>query len=352
VPLAVGTHWPKLQLGTGDMPAPDKLIHLVAFGGLGLLLARSGWLGRWWILAAAAWIIFDEATQAIPGLNRTTSWMDPAAGLLGIGVVAAWGWALAPIGGPANRARLAFLRLAHDSVFARPTTWLWCALAGTAGASAIGAAAWWGLGLRQPDDLFVSLVAGAGAGVHFTLHALTARRRRELARIRACPWCAASGANLRFDAQGCAPCSGCGRSLWIGQWRADLSLPRGRLLRLARRPILAAAAMAAVAAAAWGVAVLAHAAWGIRLASRVPWEIASSVDLAGAGLAAAILVRVGRRQVAAAFDAQHRACLCCGHDVHGSPATAGEGRCAECGRTYHVAPWPNASKPRRAPSRS
>ena len=44
--MTVGTHWPRLQLGTEELPAPDKLIHLIAFAGLAFLLWRSGWVPR------------------------------------------------------------------------------------------------------------------------------------------------------------------------------------------------------------------------------------------------------------------------------------------------------------------
>ena len=39
--LTVATHWPQLDIGTETQPAPDKLLHLFAFGGLALELAGN-----------------------------------------------------------------------------------------------------------------------------------------------------------------------------------------------------------------------------------------------------------------------------------------------------------------------
>ena len=38
--LTIATHWPSLQLGTEESPWPDKLLHMLAFGGLAFLFIQ------------------------------------------------------------------------------------------------------------------------------------------------------------------------------------------------------------------------------------------------------------------------------------------------------------------------
>ena len=47
VVLTVATHWPRLELGP-EVPASDKVLHLVAFAVLTVLLWRTGWPARAW----------------------------------------------------------------------------------------------------------------------------------------------------------------------------------------------------------------------------------------------------------------------------------------------------------------
>ena len=42
--LTVATHWPALQLGPEGYSAPDKILHMIAYGTLVLLLAQTRWV--------------------------------------------------------------------------------------------------------------------------------------------------------------------------------------------------------------------------------------------------------------------------------------------------------------------
>lgn len=89
------THWPRLQLGT-PIPRPDIWAHLLAFGLWTALLHATGWLGRPFsakaillsTVAGACISAVDEASQALPGVNRTVSGSDLLANLGGVGAFA------------------------------------------------------------------------------------------------------------------------------------------------------------------------------------------------------------------------------------------------------------------------
>jgi hypothetical protein len=326
--LTIGTHWPRLRLGTEAMGSPDKLLHFVAFGVLAFLLWRSGWLRGGWALLAIAllWVLADELSQAIPSLGRSVSWMDALAGAGGVLVVAAWRWALRRVGGPGNRARLAFLDATADEVVTRPVVWIIAALAAIPAAAALGAFTLL-LWLRpRLDDVILAALAGGGAALHFVIVARLRAHRDAAARRRPCLACGESCATASFDAAALARCPACAAPQWAGQWRARLGLSRRRfgreVLLPSIRPILLLAPFAIVAIAA---------ATTLR-------ELTSAMVLTIGGLMAADAVAVARVRVAAIVDAQHRRCLGCGHDLHASPTTHGEGHCGECGAVYHVPP--------------
>ncbi len=106
--LTTATHWPALKIGTETFPAPDKIIHMIAFGGLLVMLWRTRWVPRIWQagLIVLVWALVDELSQSIEALHRTFSVQDMVAGQLGVVMVLAWFRALAPVGGSASRARI------------------------------------------------------------------------------------------------------------------------------------------------------------------------------------------------------------------------------------------------------
>ncbi|HVZ93821.1 MAG TPA: hypothetical protein VG797_04870 [Phycisphaerales bacterium] len=95
--MATGTHWPSLRIETPELPRADLLVHLCAFGTWTALFLAAGWFGPWnsWRniaighLAAILYAGIDEASQGIPGLNRTVAWDDFAFNAIGV-----WGGTL------------------------------------------------------------------------------------------------------------------------------------------------------------------------------------------------------------------------------------------------------------------
>ncbi len=91
IALAVATHWPQLDLGPAPFDFFDKALHVGAYAVWTWLLLLTGWLGPagegrtlWKVLLAAGfWAAVDEATQAIPGVNRSASALDWAADMAG-----------------------------------------------------------------------------------------------------------------------------------------------------------------------------------------------------------------------------------------------------------------------------
>ena len=85
--LTVATHWPQLDIGSETQPAPDKLLHLFAFGGLAFLLIQTRWLRTIWTVGILTfmWPLLDEITQALPVLGRQSSVTDILAGDAEIG---------------------------------------------------------------------------------------------------------------------------------------------------------------------------------------------------------------------------------------------------------------------------
>ncbi|HWB18921.1 MAG TPA: hypothetical protein VG711_01360, partial [Phycisphaerales bacterium] len=120
-----GTHWPNLKFGP-EVPASDKTIHVLAMASCTMLLWFTQWIRSRWLVALAVvcWAGIDEVTQGIPGLNRSVSWLDYSADVLGVIIALSWMWALAPIGVGPNRARHAFITFSLQEQFATLKTWL------------------------------------------------------------------------------------------------------------------------------------------------------------------------------------------------------------------------------------
>ncbi len=112
--LTTATHWPALKIGTETFPAPDKIIHMIAFGGLLVMLWRTRWVPRIWQagLIVLVWALVDELSQSIEVLQRTFTLQDMVAGQLGVVVTLAWYKALAPV----NRGRIRYQTFAAVGV--------------------------------------------------------------------------------------------------------------------------------------------------------------------------------------------------------------------------------------------
>lgn len=168
--LTVATHWPALDLGTESYSAPDKVLHMIALGGLVVLLQRTRWLTATWqaVLVGLVWAAVDELTQAIPILGRHASAGDMLAGQLGILLVGSWWWALGPAGSPADRDRHRRRVAAMDEVFASLHSWIIVGLVALLGAAIAVAVAWpvlagLGVGTERLTWVVVAGIAGAGS---------------------------------------------------------------------------------------------------------------------------------------------------------------------------------------------
>ena len=344
--VTVATHWPSLEVGGDSFPAPDKIVHMITFGSLCVLLWRTRWIARVWQvgLIVLAWTVLDELTQALPVLHRTFSAQDMAAGQIGVMVTLAWYWALAPIGGPANQARLRYRAFVVDDLLTRPVAWIGVAGAGLVGAIVVGAATGViasraGAEMMLPASI---LVGGFVAGVASAAAVLAeASRRRALVLGEAMP-CFACGNSCRDVAvgdDGKGDCPACRTSFHAGQWAPPMLLPMSVAVR--------GAVPATVAGATIPMAALASYVLVLALSIKVPvarslldgWQallpdMQIVVDMALVALALAVSVSVYRCRQAPLYDEQHLHCRRCDQDLTGTTVTRGIGRCSECGTSF------------------
>ena len=165
--LLVGTHYPRLTIGTpGD--SPDKLLHLMAFGGWATLLWGSGYVRRPLLvtLTTAAFALLDELTQGIPGLGRTPDPGDIAADWTAAILLPAWIHALGPTGiaGEAVGRHEADRAAAFWRLLARPMNIAHMACGCVLGAMVIGVAAILIFGKIESVGPVTSGISGAGVG--------------------------------------------------------------------------------------------------------------------------------------------------------------------------------------------
>jgi hypothetical protein len=344
--LTAGTHWPRLQLGSESVPAPDKIIHMLAFGALAALLWLTGWFRRPWHAGAVAalWVALDEGSQGLSILGRTSSLADLLAGELGVLVAVAWCWALRPVGGPGNRVRLAWHAFVREEVFARPRGWVALGLGAAEGA--LGALVLVVPAILIAGDrrgLLQNLVLGTAAGgLAGAVIAAAAAQRRAAAGLAADQPCFACGAGCRgtaFDERGRGTCPACGAALHGGQWIEPPAFERRTQVRaVAHMGIAVTAVTLAAAALGLGLAVLLwRAGWARRIALDLglmadQMQLAMAVAVAGLGCAAG--VRVLRTWLAQAHDRQAASCRHCGHDLRATPVAGGVGTCGECGARF------------------
>ena len=348
--LTVATHWPQLDLGmvTETQTAPDKLLHLFAFGGLAFLLIQTRWLRTIWTVGVLTfmWTLLDEITQALPVLGRESSVIDILAGGLGVALVVTWGWALGSIGGVANRTRLAQQHFLLAELFRQPRTWIIAASAALIGALVTGGSialvmkfVFTRYGGEQLTKVLVAAVIGALAGTQVSLAGLLSRVAAERVKQRPCFGCGTSCDNVSFDDVGRGRCSRCDAPLQLGQWAEPMQLP----LSAAARGVVPAVALAGgmLVAGAVTLLVLLHPsrefAWGaylIRTWHDFPPDMQTAVDLTAIALITALAVRIYRRRQARLHDRQHLNCRACEHDLRGTPITQGVGVCPECGAPF------------------
>jgi len=343
--VTTATHWPALRLGP-EFPASDKTLHTLAFGGLTFLLWRTRWLRRRWLLwlVMIPWAALDEITQGIPALNRFISWEDGLANLLGVTVVVAWLWALAPVGGPVNRMRLQVDAFALDRLFVTRRTWAVLALV-LAGCALPPAIAWPWLGADGMAQLIAAVVFLWFA---VSLLVLFDRWRRERAIVigeRLCFACGASARDATLAPDGTGRCSICNTTVHAAQWcepsppatsimLRDLALPVvlallifvGGFMLLVVSLAICARLLAADPPSPLAPHVLQVITW-------LPPSLVLLIDTAFALVLFALVARLYSGRIARHYDQSTR-CRRCRHDLRGTPAPDGVGRCGECGTTF------------------
>ena len=348
--LTLSTHWPQLDLGmvTDTQTAPDKLLHLFAFGGLAFLLIQTRWLRRIWMagILVFMWTLLDEITQALPVLGRQSSVTDILAGELGVALIVTWAWALGSIGGVANRTRLAQQHFLLAELFRQPRTWIIVASAALLGALVTGGSIALAMkfvftryGGEQLTKVLVAAIVGALAGTQVSLAGLLSRVAAGRVKQRPCFGCGSSCIAVRFDSAGRGRCPQCDVSLQLGQWAEPMQLP----LSAAARGVVPAVAFAGGMLIAGAVTLLVllrlarQFAWAndlIRIWHDFPPDMQTAVDLTAIALIAALAVRIYRRRQARLHDRQHLNCRACEHDLRGTPITQGVGVCPECGAPF------------------
>lgn len=348
VALTVGTHWPRLRFGP-EVPATDKSLHVAAFGLATFFLWRTGWIrSRWLVMfAVAAWSVADELSQGIPGLGRAVGTPDITANMLGVTIAGAILWATGPVGGPIYRMRYDLQAHAFNRMFVRLRDWT-PYLAMSVAAVAIVAFAW--PFVENPLVMRWIIIIDFLALQHAVTILMVvrwARHRKIVGRERRCFTCdAPAGDNLVFDPyEGTAPCPACGTTLHGAQWNDPPSPGPTVVLRAARGPMILAIALIAVT---FLIVLLVPIVYGWLIADQqlgphvlrlvrgfrtIDNALLIPVDLTWYVLLLAVALRLYRSRLAAVFD-QGVICRKCGHDLRGTPAPGGQGRCGECGEPF------------------
>ncbi|MFO0827369.1 MAG: VanZ family protein [Phycisphaerales bacterium] len=310
--LTVGTHWPRLELGDPRHP-PDKMLHFLCFGGLAVLLhqARFFRLNLVLIVVAIVWIVFDETTQAIPGLGRSFSVEDIAASAMGAIVATAICWATRPVGGPAARVRRARFDLCLDRLLSSPTNWMAIATGLALGAmigvpTGILIDAMWDDPTPFQAGVIGGLLGGATVGGALLLLGVRHEERRAIAR---------------------------------GDW---VELPVAGwpdVIRACARPIAGGCAILLSLTIVWGLGVVLRRDWAL-VAEIQRWFDSLSkgmigvIDAAVIGLIGAGTIDRCRARLAAVVDRADQRCLQCGQDLRATPVIERTGRCGECGSFF------------------
>lgn len=353
--MTIGLHWPRLELGTSDAPAPSRIIHALAFAGLTILLWNTGWFVRlWWLTTVlVAWGVLNELMQGMITVGRTVSGFDATANILGVLIASAWVAALSrqtAVGGEVNHMRLAQQRWVADELLARPL--LWVLLIG--GAAPVGitlivawpqAAQAWRAG--WPGVVLLAAYGAWAGGILTLLIRMWRGAERRLRRDQPCLHCGEmSGDRITFDEGGVATCPTCGGDVHAGHWIEPMGPPPGMLRRLIAAPVIVCAAMIAgifgllslvVAIHGWMVAEGMDIRLFVELGRRrsdLPTDFVLVVDAAVLLGIAAMGVRMYRGRLARYHDEQSMCCRTCGHDLRGTPSPGGLGRCGECGARF------------------
>lgn len=341
--LFISTHWPALQL-PAKSPASDKELHAAAFGVLTLLLWHARWINWLWLtgVIALGWSIFDEWSQGLPGLNRWVTLEDAIANASGVLIVICVVAALRPVGGPANRLRLARQQFVWQEVFAGARR-TWAPLVMTA-AIVIGAAL---LGAIVLPTVTARWTIRAGVAMVIVIHTvlLWKRYRKEHQRVIMEHPCFNCGTAVRSSTS--ASCPHCQQSIRPEQWNLASAPPVTQMLRLSGPSIILIGLAIIAGIVFFALLPLAYA-WAldhptarqyapamVRTIGGLDRQTTRLIDLLLCVLALSASVYYYRRRIARFYD-RYLLCLRCGHDLRGTPMRDGGKTCSECG--YRIGP--------------
>lgn len=332
IALTLGTHWPELRIAPG--PASDKVIHLLAFAGFTILLSCTRWLPATWMVGviAAVFAALDELTQGLAVLHRWVSWEDLAVNELGVGVALLWARAAGPVGGPANRMRLAYRMYGWAELLLRPGVWGVLTLAGLAGAAIFGLVGWLlvvvlPLGPCEPPVIVIGALIGGAMAAQYVMLTAVWRRWQSAGRSAAepCFRCGSPCQGVTFDDAGWGPCPSCASAIHRGQWLAPVE-PQARAL-------LGVAGFAAIFVI--GITTVVMVLNALYPYVPVPGTLTADTyvafTLACVGGLGALYLRAVRSWFARLHDRQHLRCRRCRHDLRETPIEQGIGQCGECG---------------------
>ncbi len=332
------THWPNLQI---DLPmrGSDKVMHAVAFMMLALVWWPTGFIRSvpLFALAAASWSILDEATQALPFVHRHAGVEDAVANLCGITIATL---AIIALEQDPRAPGHAVRALAWRMMIDRPQAWMACAASTALGAMAGGVilVAAQSL-LRQPIKPLHSALIGATLGVAVALHATIVVMLRSMeARVRAqrcCPACGAPGVHG-------PACATCGALVPGSTWMASISrslggVPDRHWIRVGLVPVgVAGLVLVLIMAASIALSIRRLEALQPYLGPEVDPGMRLVLDAVALAVAASAGLWWSRRAARRIRSGESIECLACGHDLRGSAAESGVGRCSECAEPFRV----------------
>ncbi len=332
------THWPNLQI---DLPmrGSDKVMHAVAFMMLALVWWPTGFIRSvpLFALAAASWSILDEATQALPFVHRHAGVEDAVANLCGITIATL---AIIALEQDPRAPGHAVRALAWRMMIDWPQAWMACAASTALGAMAGGVilVAAQSL-LRQPIKPLHSALIGATLGVAVALHATIVVMLRSMeARVRAqrcCPACGAPGVHG-------PACATCGALVPGSTWMASISrslggVPDRHWIRVGLVPVgVAGLVLVLIMAASIALSIRRLEALQPYLGPEVDPGMRLVLDAVALAVAASAGLWWSRRAARRIRSGESIECLACSHDLRGSAAESGVGRCSECAEPFRV----------------
>ncbi len=338
--LTVATHWPELVIGPAG--PSDKTVHMLSFG---LLLALL-WMTRWVpklttvFVICAIWAALDEWSQGIAWFRRWSTWQDLAANEMGLLVATVWIWALRPVGRTGNRMRLRLHAYVFEEIFAQRKAWF--VLGGVLLACAGPIALLWPI--LGPSDrwtpVFIAAIVWVTVTLAIWIRIWTSHYRAVLV-TRACFSCGVSASSLELDECGQGRCATCDATLHAGFWLEPSPPTLDMLLKFALAPALLGAGLVAGGFLVIGLAAISYQfmldqGFLSEVLPRVyhvmgtEKEVMRCVDLTVIMVIFAVCTRLYRSRLARHYDQPFR-CRHCGHDLRGTPTSAGTGRCGECG---------------------